>query len=80
MISSTFALLIAGITYLVDLLFKTSIDPTESDGWVAAVLFLRLIRVSGRPGVWGPIGAALLLTAAWRGATWMRWRLALRKP
>jgi uncharacterized RDD family membrane protein YckC len=39
-ISSTFALLIAGITYLVDVLFKTSFDPTESDGWVAAVLFL----------------------------------------
>ena len=35
----------------------------------AAVLVLRLIRVSRRPGIWGPVAAALLLTAAWRGAT-----------
>lgn len=39
-ISSTFALLVAGITYLLDVLFGASIDPTESDGPVAALLFL----------------------------------------
>ncbi len=39
-ISSTFTLLLAGIAYLIDVLFGSSADPTDSSGWIAAVVFL----------------------------------------
>jgi uncharacterized RDD family membrane protein YckC len=39
-ISSTYTLLIAGVAYLVNMLFGTSIDPSESENWFAAVAFL----------------------------------------
>ena len=40
LISSTFTLLVAGVAYLVDVLFGSSFDPTESEGWIFAVALL----------------------------------------
>lgn len=39
-ISSTFALLIAGVSYLIDVLFGTSIDLTESHSWIVGAAFV----------------------------------------
>jgi len=39
-ISSTFTLLIAGVSYLVNVLFGGSLDLTESSGWIAGVVLL----------------------------------------
>jgi uncharacterized RDD family membrane protein YckC len=39
-ISSTFTMLIAGVAYLINVLFSTSLDATESSGWIAAVALL----------------------------------------
>lgn len=39
-ISSTFTLLIAGVSYLIDVLFGTSIDLTESHSWIVGAAFV----------------------------------------
>jgi len=40
LISSTFTLLIAGVAYLLDVLFGSSVDLTESGSWIAGVALL----------------------------------------
>ena len=38
-ISSTFTLLLAGVSYLLDLLFESSADLTQSAGWIVVLVF-----------------------------------------